>query len=60
MRVALPEEKGVPRSGELDGATEAFLRDRGLACFVEHWGADLGQGLYDRYNDAQISGLDQP
>lgn len=57
---ALLEEKGVLRPGELDAATRVFLRDGGLAHFIEHWGPDLGQGLYDGYIDAQISGLDTP
>jgi hypothetical protein len=58
--VALLEKKGVLLPGELDTTTEAFLRHDGQAHFVERWGSDLGQGLYDGYLDAQLSGLDTP
>ncbi|HEY7781140.1 MAG TPA: hypothetical protein VIC85_13080 [Ktedonobacterales bacterium] len=58
--VALLEKKGLLVPGELDTATDAFIRDHGRTHFVERWGSSLGQGLYDGYLDAQLSGLDSP
>ena len=45
--VSLLEDKGVLRAGELDEAIFAFLRDHGREYFVEVWGRELGEGLYE-------------
>lgn len=45
--VALLEEKGVLETGELDTAVATFLRERGHEYFVDAWGQDLGEGLYE-------------
>jgi hypothetical protein len=45
--IALLEDKGVLAAGELDNAVATFLRERGHEYFVEAWGQDLGEGLYE-------------
>lgn len=45
--VALLEEKGVLETSELDTAVATFLRERGHEYFVDAWGHDLGEGLYE-------------
>jgi hypothetical protein len=45
--VALLEEKGMLAPGELDAAVATFLRERGHEYFVDAWGSDLGEGLYE-------------
>ena len=47
MLVALLEEKGILRAGEVDAAMNAFLREHGREYFVQSWGEALGEGLYD-------------
>ena len=47
MLVALLEEKGILRAGEIDAAMSAFLREHGREYFVQSWGQALGEGLYE-------------
>ena len=47
MLVALLEEKGILRAGEIDQAVSAFLRERGRDYFVGAWGEQMGEGLYE-------------
>jgi hypothetical protein len=47
MLVALLEEKGILRPGEVDHAVSAFLRERGRDYFVGAWGESMGEGLYE-------------
>jgi hypothetical protein len=45
--VALLEEKGILAPGELDQAVSTFLSEHGREHFVETWGRELGEGLYE-------------
>jgi hypothetical protein len=47
MLVALLEEKGLLRTGEVDEAMSVFLREQGRDYFVESWGEAMGEGLYE-------------
>ena len=45
--VAMLEDNGILAPGELDTAVSTFLRERGHEYFVETWGEELGEGLYE-------------
>jgi hypothetical protein len=46
LLVALLEERGMLAPGALDDEVARFLREQGREYFVEEWGPEVGEGLY--------------